>query len=481
MAIELSNRTKIMAGVVVLVLAGAGAGWFFFLQDEAPPRAAAPAKGVTSVTKPAADTAKGTPESAKSAPEAPKAAVAAPASKASEKPMPTNPDRLIAEIIEISGAKEQIQIFAREVGRNANQASQVGEQKTSDADAKAVYEIAERVFEPAKITTEVAASLKAAYDADRMTRLLEILRQPIALKMAAQETRQTSPEKIAQLLEDIRKNPPSAARQKLVQTMDDITQSSETGVQLATLTAREMVDATFTALQKAGKQIPKQARQVMGSRIVASQGSMRSGFRTMFFITYRDASDEEIAEYVKLLDTDTGRWGLQLLAGAQRSAVESRVRDFAKEVAQVAVRQVLAKGPSSQAVAKIEEEKPAEKPPAAAVAEPVQAPSYRRADNIREIYSRYNDVISATVMRDRAAVKELLDDGKNPNARQSDGFTPLMIAASNGDTEIAAMLLAKGADPNPRAGGKSALSIAKSRAGAGAGVVQLLERSGAKD
>src|SRR6185503_11661559 len=182
-------------------------------------------------------------------------------------------------------------------------------------------------------------------------------------KMAAQEARQTPPEETARLLEDIRKNPPSAERQKLVHALDDITQSSETGVQLATLTAREMMDAMFGEMQKAGKQVPKQARQFVGSRIVAAQGSMRSGFRTMFYLTYRDATDAELGDYVKLLDTDVGRWGLQQLAGAQRKAVESRVRPFAKEVAQVAVKSALAKGKGAIPVAAAEPEKeqPAEK------------------------------------------------------------------------------------------------------------------------
>jgi ankyrin repeat protein len=84
-------------------------------------------------------------------------------------------------------------------------------------------------------------------------------------------------------------------------------------------------------------------------------------------------------------------------------------------------------------------------------------------------------------MRDQAAVKELLDDGKSPNVRQSNGTTPLMIAASNDDAAIASLLLAKGADPNLRAGGNSALSIARSRGASGAAMVQLLLRSGAKD
>ena len=478
MAFELNNRTKVIAGVAVLALAGAGAGWYFFLQDTAPaPRATAPAKPAA---KPAAQAAKGAADASKAA--APAAAPAA-AAKPAAKPIPTNPDQLVAEIIDTSGVKAQIQAFAREVGRNASQASQSGGQKTSDADAKAIYEIAGRIFEPEKMTAEVATNLKTSYDAVRMARLLEILRQPLALKMAAMETRQTPPEETARLLEEIQKNPPPAARQKLIQTLDEIAQSSETGVQLATLTARETVDATLNELQKAGKPVPKQARQVMGSQIVASQGAMRSGFRNMYLITYRDASDAELAEYVKLLDTDTGRWGLQLLAGAQRSVIESRVRGFAREVAQLAVRQALAKGPAAKPAAPVEEEKPAEKlPVAAAPAAPVVAPGYRRPANIRDVYTRYNDLISATVMRDSAAVKELLDDVKSPNVRQSDGLTPLMIAASNGDTGIAAMLLAKGADPNLRTqGGRTALSLAKARGAAGAQTVQLLQRSGARE
>ena len=92
MAIELNNRTKIMAGVVLLVAAGAGA-WFFFLDDflnEPPPKpAATAAKGAPAdaqkqggAAKPAADAAKST------------------APKPGAKPIPENPDRLIAEVLE---------------------------------------------------------------------------------------------------------------------------------------------------------------------------------------------------------------------------------------------------------------------------------------------------------------------------------------------------------------------------------------------
>jgi hypothetical protein len=508
MALEISGRTKVLAGVVVLVGALGGAGFYFFddimamIDPPPPPKAAAKAPASApkgDAGKPAADAAK-TGDAAKApvadaakAAEAPKGAegakpAAAPVADAKgaakPKPIPTDPDKLIAEVIEVSGLKAQIQNFGREIGRNANAANQSGQQKVSDADARALHEVTARLFEPQTMTAEIHASLKAVFDPDRMTRFLEILRQPLAQKMAGYEGRQTPPEETTRLLEDIRKNPPSAQRQKVVQALDEITESSESGVQLATLTAREMIDAMFAELQKAGKQVPKEARQFAGSRIVASQGSMRSGFRTMYYITYRDASDEELAEYVKLLDTDVGRWGLQQLAAAQRAAVEARVRPFAKEVAQIAVKSALAKGKGAVPVAApVEEEKPAEKLATAAPAPApaaVEPPSYKRAPNTRELYSRYNDLITAAVMRDSAAVKELLEDGKFPDVRQKDGVTPLMIAAANNDVATANLLLAKGADPNLRAvGGRSALSLARERNSSA--MIQLLQSKGAKE
>lgn len=486
----MDNRTKIIAGVVVVLVAAVGGAGFYFYDDimdmvsPPPPKAASAAtKGAASAPKAAADAAK-TADAGKAAADAPKAAADAPkaTAAAAKKPIPTDPDKLIAEIIETSSLQAQIQNFGNEVGRSATDANQSGSRKLGADEQKALFDATARIFEPQKMTAEVHASLKAAFDADRMTRFLEILRQPLVMKMAAQEARVTPPEETARLLDDIRKNPPSAQRQKLVQALDELTQSSENGVQVATLVARETMEAMIAELQKAGKQVPKKARQFMGSRIAASEGGMRSGFRTMFYITYRDASDEELAEYVKLLDTDVGRWGLQQLAAAQRAAVAARARPFAQEVAQIAVRSSLAKG-KTPVLAAAEEEKPEEKlasaAPAPAAAAPEQ-PSYKRAPNTPEVYSRYNDLITAAVMRDKVAVKELLDDGKYPDVRQKDGVTPLMIAAANGDVDTATLLLDKGADPNLRAaGGKSALSLAREKKAAA--MVQLLQSKGAKE
>jgi hypothetical protein len=487
MAFELNNRTKILAGIAALVLAGAGAGWFFFLQDEAPPpRAAAPAKPAA---KPAAEAAKGAPDAAKSAAvpaaDAAKAVAVAPASKPGAKPIPTNPDQLIAEVIEISGMKTYFQSFAREAMLKSSTSVQNEQQVADPADFAAATGVVDRVFEPGALAAEVAAKLKGNIDAERMARFLELLRQPVALKMTSPPMRNVTPEAMKEYADSLRKGPPAAARVKLIQSLDELTHTSEVGTDMTSAMARDMVDGMLDAMKKAGKSVQREARQAVGTQVNAIRVQALAHIRAVMYVMYRNATDEELSEYVKLLDTDTGRWGLELLAEAIRPALVNRGSTLGRENVQFAMAKLgaAAKAPAAaQPVVKIEEDKPVEKPAAASAAAPAEQPGYQRPANIREVYSRYNDVISATVMRDRAAVKELLDDGKSPNARQQDGVTPLMVAASNGDADIAAMLLAKGADPTLRAqGGRTALSMANARGAAGAQMVQLLQSSGARD
>lgn len=77
---------------------------------------------------------------------------------------------------------------------------------------------------------------------------------------------------------------------------------------------------------------------------------------------------------------------------------------------------------------------------------------------------RFNDLVTAVLYRDAGAVHDLLAFGKWPDKADSTGMTPLMIAASLGDVEIAAALLKAGADPQRAGpGGATAISIARER------------------
>jgi ankyrin repeat protein len=59
-------------------------------------------------------------------------------------------------------------------------------------------------------------------------------------------------------------------------------------------------------------------------------------------------------------------------------------------------------------------------------------------------------LLDAVRSGDAKKVEELLSKGANVNAKDVDGFTPLMEASVEGSTEVVKLLLAKGADVNAK-------------------------------
>ena len=90
----------------------------------------------------------------------------------------------------------------------------------------------------------------------------------------------------------------------------------------------------------------------------------------------------------------------------------------------------------------------------------------------------YNDVMTAVMYRDPSAVAQLLDLGWWPDRPDSNGVTPLMAAAMNGDAAITELLLRRGADPLRRGPGGSTLDYAGR--GGNAQVLELLRKAGAR-
>ena len=70
---------------------------------------------------------------------------------------------------------------------------------------------------------------------------------------------------------------------------------------------------------------------------------------------------------------------------------------------------------------------------------------------------------SATSASDVAKMTRMLDAGADPNGTESDGATPLMMAAGYGYTNIVKLLLTRGANPRiATSNGITALDLARS-------------------
>src|SRR5450432_3009226 len=87
------------------------------------------------------------------------------------------------------------------------------------------------------------------------------------------------------------------------------------------------------------------------------------------------------------------------------------------------------------------------------------------------------DLRLATIKRDLESAGAILASGADINASDSFGWTPLMIAAKNGSTELVQLLLTSGADPNrENSTGATALYLAVKRGHID--IVELLVASG---
>src|SRR5688572_16835557 len=102
-------------------------------------------------------------------------------------------------------------------------------------------------------------------------------------------------------------------------------------------------------------------------------------------------------------------------------------------------------------------------------------PMQMAAGPVYESKIRFNDLVTAVLYQDAGTVNDLLAFGKWPDKADSTGMTPLMIAVSLGQAEIAQALLKAGADPQRVGpGGVTAISIARERKDAA--LLGLLQR-----
>ena len=125
------------------------------------------------------------------------------------------------------------------------------------------------------------------------------------------------------------------------------------------------------------------------------------------------------------------------------------------------------------------EEQPAKAEPVAQERAPAREasliPVRMAAGPVYESKLRFNDLVTAVLYQDAGTVNDLLAFGKWPDKADSTGMTPLMIAVSLGQAEIAQALLKAGADPQRVGpGGVTAISIARERKDAA--LLGLLQR-----
>ena len=220
-------------------------------------------------------------------------------------------DAMVAEavkLIELRRLTDEIATSAQGVARAIRHASfppdvlAVATSKGFRADR--LYEVAEHAFRSNTSRSQLSAALVW-------------LRSPLARRKgvlgtgASRETRES-------FRAAIMEKPPSRARLELVQRLDVASGTSEAAVEIQAAMMGSLLEGLKTP-SSAAEMVVEQARPQFAAKA-------RARIQMSLLYTYKDVSDEELAENLLYLESENGRWLSHVVLKSLFAAMEDAVR-----------------------------------------------------------------------------------------------------------------------------------------------------------
>lgn len=242
-------------------------------------------------------------------------------------------NKIVEEILELSGMKKQIENYPSLVQ------SQLAESQNKQKPE--VFAIVSKVMsESYKAETMyqvVLGNLIANFDMNHYTALLNWLHSPLSKKMSQLEEQASTPEALQEMREFAAKlqyNPPSQERIALVQALDEAVGGTNLSIEMITLTNLQMYKAFETAIPEAQRIKEDNWEEKFKSTLKDQlEQPMKQNTLISFLYVYRSVSDEELREYINFWDSSEGRWCNKILSRAFLDAMARIGREMGNRLA----------------------------------------------------------------------------------------------------------------------------------------------------
>jgi hypothetical protein len=180
----------------------------------------------------------------------------------------------------------------------------------------------------------IAASIGERFDEARLKAAVAWLREPLARKMVALESRHPGREEMEAFGRRLQERMPDEARLALIGRLDDAVHASE--LSLECLAA--MMAGMSQPFVESGQTTPEEAEQMIGQMRQQLQGELGEllldGTIAQMLMTYETVSDDELGKYVEWWESPDGRW----LAGAEAYAIMRALAQASARLAQEMIR-----------------------------------------------------------------------------------------------------------------------------------------------
>jgi hypothetical protein len=249
-----------------------------------------------------------------------------------------DPDAVVREILELSGKRKHFEQLVLESQAQIDA-------KRSQLNSKDVQRFrasTRKVYQVAPLYQVVLEHHRSAYDAKRCEALLEWLRTPLSRQLSEQEVRSSSLKEqkaIQKYAEQLKTKPLPAVREALLERVQEANREMEFNRRILRVFVRSTVSGANSLLPADKRLSSGQVDEAVSQTQEQLGPPLRQAVRSKVQYSYRGTSDEDLRAYLKFLESDPGRWYVQLSMDAIVKALEQAGTKLAEELAQAPTEQ----------------------------------------------------------------------------------------------------------------------------------------------
>lgn len=242
-----------------------------------------------------------------------------------------DPNPLVEEVLELSGARRQIAQIPAVVQAGAAQ------QKTGlkPEDEAKINRIIAESYQVDALYQTVRAHLQQHFDRQRFGVLLQWLRSPLARKISGLEVRASTPQAVQEMQQfatQLHRNPPGRERLTLLRKLDETTGMTEFNIEMIVSSFRELAKAIDPMLPPE-KRLKKGELEHLTNDMRAQVAiPVKNEVMLTLLYTYHPLTESELRAYLAFLESATGKWFSRVASDALLTAMRGAAARVGREV-----------------------------------------------------------------------------------------------------------------------------------------------------
>lgn len=242
----------------------------------------------------------------------------------------------IKEVITVTRLNERTEEFVAAFGQGTKQG--LSHSGIPDSAATALNKLAGDLFNADVITRRITGQLEQQYNRKRIKAVIDFYKSDAGVHIASLSNKNLSQEAALQLLLSASSDRPSEERMRLYKSIGNAVKVSK---------VMEMMDIMANGMAKGfgadlGVGLPSGARSEMAAQ-------MEKIMPLIMHATYSQASDAELAAYLKFLESEAGRWFYDAITQAFMDEMKVASEKFG-----AGLRRVVAEAAKNQKVATVQ-------------------------------------------------------------------------------------------------------------------------------